>query len=127
MNRLTWICSLLACLLLSFAPNLLAATSRKAIETIRAVGPEGQGNADASKAWQQLAQSDATALVDILKAMDGANPLALNWLRSAVDTIAGRELSAGNKLPVVQLEKFLNQKSQHPRARRLAYELIAQS
>lgn len=95
------------------------------IQIIRAVGPEGRGNTEAAVAWQKLAAADANALPQILSAMDGANELALNWLRSAVDAIAGRELVAGRKLPVAALEKFVRDTKQHPRARRLAYELIA--
>jgi len=52
--------------------------------------------------------------------MDGANPLAANWLRAAVDTIAARE----KKLPIDALQKFLADQSHTPRARRLAFELI---
>ncbi len=97
------------------------------LESIRAVGPEGRGNAEAARAWKELGAADAGSLMIILGAMDGANDLAVNWLRAAVDTIAGRELAAGRKLPVAGLEKFLRDIQHHPRARRLAYELIAQA
>ncbi|HEY2952272.1 MAG TPA: hypothetical protein VGK40_06810 [Verrucomicrobiae bacterium] len=97
------------------------------IKVIRAVGPEGHGNAEATQAWKALSTSDAGSLLIILAAMDGANDLAVNWLRAAVDTIAGRELAAGRKLPVASLEKFVGDTTHHPRARRLAYELIAQA
>lgn len=90
------------------------------IVTLRAVGPEGQGNIAAVKAWRKLVQAEVAMLPEILTAMDGANPLAANWLRSAVDTIAARE----KKLPVAALKKFLADKNQNPRARRLAFELI---
>jgi hypothetical protein len=50
---------------------------------------------------------------------------SIGW-RAAVDTIAGRELAAGRALPVSDLEQFVRDTRQHPRARRLAYELIAQ-
>jgi hypothetical protein len=63
----------------------------------------------------------------ILAAMDGANELALNWLRAAVDSIAERQLAASRKLPVAPLERFLQDTRHHPRARRLAYELIARA
>ena len=95
----------LLALLFSFLGDqtLLAATVSDSIETIRAVGKEGQGNAAATKAWQRLAKAEASALPEILAAMDGANPLAANWLRAAVDTIAARE----GKLPLENLKKFL--------------------
>lgn len=104
-----------------------AATPSKSIKAILAVGAEGQGNTEAAAAWQELAKSNGSALVDILVAMSDASPVALNWLRSAVDTIAARELSGGRKFPVARLERFLADPSQHPKARRLAYELIAQA
>lgn len=106
-----------------------ASSSRLAepIQIIRAVGPEGRGNAEAAVAWQKLAAAEADDLSTILSAMDGANELALNWLRAAVDAIAAREQAAGRKLPVANLEKFVLDTKHHPRSRRLAYELIARS
>jgi hypothetical protein len=95
------------------------------IQIIRAVGPEGLGNARASEAWKQLASAHASELPTILAAMDGANELALNWLRAAVDSIASREEAAGRRLPIASLEAFIRDTKHHPRARRLAYELIA--
>jgi hypothetical protein len=94
------------------------------IKTIRAVGPEGLGNPQASAAWKDLSAAKASDLPAILAGMDGANELALNWLRAAVDSVAARELAAGRKLPVSALEKFINDTKHNPRARYLAYDLI---
>jgi len=113
---------------LSAGPALAASPKpADSINVLRAVGPEGLGNVQASQAWQQLSAADASALPAILTAMEGANDLALNWLRAAVDSIASRELAAGRKLPVAALEKFVRDTKHHPRARRLAYELIARA
>lgn len=97
-----------------------AASVSDSIKTIRAVGPEGQGNAAAAKAWQTLAQANATVLPEILRAMKDSSPLSANWLRAAVDTIAGRS----GELPQQALLDFLADQKQEPRARRLAFELI---
>lgn len=97
----------------------------KALSDLKAVAPEGKGNAPASAAWRKLAAADGKALLPILRAMDGANDYALNWLRSAVETIAQREASAGRSLPLAELQSFLGNTKNHPRARRLAYELVA--
>jgi hypothetical protein len=102
----------------------LAASVPEALRTLREVGPEGRGNAEAAEAWQQLSAADARSLPAILAGMDGANELALNWLRAAVDVVATRELSKGGKLPVNALEKFIKDTRHHPRGRRLAYELV---
>ena len=84
------------------------------LKTIRAVGPEGKGNAAAAQAWQSLAQVKPAALPQILAAMDGANPLAANWLRAAVDTIASRakdlpqmELMNGKILVVIEISRSI--------------------
>ena len=57
---------------------------------IRNVGPEGLGNAAASAAWQKVAAGDPEQLTVILQAMNGANALAQNWLRAAVEAVADR-------------------------------------
>lgn len=48
----------------------------EALEAVRVVGPEGRGNAEAAVAWKELAAGDATTLLPLLEAMDGANELA---------------------------------------------------
>ena len=97
------------------------------LKALRAIGTEGQGHREAIQASKQLSQADASQLPAILGGMQGAGKLADNWFRAAVETVAQRQLDAGGKLPVAALEEFLADTSQSPRARRLAYELIAQT
>jgi hypothetical protein len=118
--------ALLMAVLAATAPANAASLSRS-LDTIRAVGPEGKGNAEAAAAWKTVSAADSGELVTILKSMNGANELAANWLRSAVDTIAARELDAGKKLPVAALQKYLADTKNDPSARRLAYEVIARA
>ena len=94
------------------------------ITAIRAVGKRAKGHAAAIQAWQALSQLPATSLPEVLAGMDGANDLAVNWLRSAADTITQRHLEAKKTLPIKQLEEFISDTSHHPRARRTAYEII---
>lgn len=121
-----------ACLMMSlqFALRLADAAEVSVephLKAILAVGDMGRGNAEAAKAWQQLVQADAASLPDLLTALDGASPLAANWIRGAVDAIAERELNRGAKLPAAALEKFVRETSHTPRARRLAYEWLARA
>ncbi|MBI3860412.1 MAG: hypothetical protein HY290_00800 [Planctomycetia bacterium] len=95
------------------------------MKTIRAVGPEGKGHREAGQAWRRLSDADARALPEILAALDDANPLAANWLRSAAETIADRQMGRGQKLPVRELEAFLLDTSHVARGRRLAFDLLA--
>ncbi len=96
----------------------------EAIEAIKAVQNEGEGNEAAAAAWKQIIQGDATSVVPVLEAMNGSNGLASNWLISAAQAIVDRELSNGNALPLEQLGAFLMDTRQEARARRLAFELI---
>jgi len=117
---------LVATTLASTAMAGLAPQFAEALHVIRAVGPEGRGNVEASAAWKKLAMGKADTLLPILEGMDGANDYALNWLRAALDAIANRELSGGAKLPLPELGRFLLETRHHPRARRLAFELLTQ-
>jgi hypothetical protein len=52
---------------------------------IKAVGKEGAGNIEAAKAWKELVTQGPGVLTDVLGGMDDANPIAVNWLRGAVE------------------------------------------
>ena len=97
------------------------------LAVIRAVGPEGRGNAEASRAWRDVSRADQPAIPAILAAMDGANDFTANWLRAAVDAIASREASAAGQLPLAELGQFLLDTRHSPRARRMAFDLIART
>jgi tetratricopeptide (TPR) repeat protein len=99
--------------------------SQSALEALRQVDREGKGNRTAKDAWAELtAGANADQLPALLAAMDGAGPLAANWLRAAVDTVAERHMRQHGKLLTSPLEKFLSEKQHDQRARRLAYEWI---
>jgi hypothetical protein len=95
-----------------------------ALETVRAVAPQGQGHSAAALAMKTVSQASAGDLPQILAAMDGANPIATNWLRGAAEAVAQRAAAQG-RLPVGALEQFLADQRHSPRGRRLAYELVA--
>lgn len=98
-----------------------------AITAMRAVGPDGQGAEAAAKAWLSLCQADIAQVPDLLAAMDGANPLAKNWLRAAVDAVRDRGRAQGKPLPTAALEAFLKDKQHDPLARRFAYDLLTEN
>lgn len=86
-----------------------------------------QGDAAATAAWKKLAAADAAALPDLLAAMDGANDHAQNRLRAVVEAIAQREAAAGRRAKPADLEAFLLDTRHHPRARRMAFVMLAQA
>src|SRR4029077_18208292 len=102
-----------------------AADLDRNLATIRAVESEGRGNKEALIAWRALARCRAQDLPAILQAFDGANPLAVNYLRSMAETIAQKELEQKGQLPAAEIEKFVLDTNHDPHGRRLAFELLA--
>jgi hypothetical protein len=99
---------------------------KSAIHTIRRVGPEGKGSAEAAGAWKVLAKTPIEQLPLLLAGMDGATPLARNWIRAAVDDIVESAARGKKPLPTAALESFLADASHDPQARRLAFDLLVQ-
>ena len=114
----------LAALGLASLGQAAAGDFEKSLAALRAVGGEGQGNAAAGRALRHLAKGGSDTLPALLAGMDGANPFAANYLRGAVEVIAGNTLAKGGPLPVVELGEFLLNKSHDARPRALAFELI---
>lgn len=99
---------------------------KSAIHTIRRVGPDGKGSAEAARAWQVLVKTPIEQLPLLLAGMDRATPLARNWIRAAVDEIVDRAERGKKPLPAVALEGFLADTSHDSQARRLAFDLLVQ-
>ncbi len=97
-------------------------------EALQVLGRADFGNAsqvEAQRAWQAVAAKGAVEQIpEILAAMKEVGPLAENWLRAAVDTIAERELRETGSLPAELFESFTLDMKQAPRARRIAYEWL---
>jgi hypothetical protein len=91
---------------------------------IRAVGREGAGNREAAAAWKEVTSRGPEALPDVLAAMDGAGPVAANWLRVAADAIAERAVAGHQSLPTDRLEQFIKDTRHASAARRIAYEWL---
>ena len=74
-----------------------------------------------------LAKTPIEQLPLLLAGMDGATPLARNWIRAAVDEIVERAERGKKPLPTVALESFLADVRHDPQARwRLAFDLLVQ-
>jgi hypothetical protein len=96
-----------------------------AVEVLLAVGPEGKGHREAQAAWKTAAAAPTSRLVELLTALDKAGPLAANWLRSAVETVADRVPEAEQKPTAAELERLVVDVKHVPIARRLAFDIAA--
>jgi hypothetical protein len=92
--------------------------------TIRNIGPKGEGHAAAQEAWKSLATQPVSELVTVLNGFQGANKLATNWLRGAVDAIAQTAIDESTSLPQNDLQKFVIEHDNAPLARLTAYEWL---
>ena len=101
-----------------------AKSAEDAIAALVAVGPKGEGNEAASRAWPKVAELEPGELPALLEAMDKADGLGQNWLRAAVDAIVGNTLKQNGKLPEKELNQFLADVSHAATSRRLAFELL---
>jgi len=119
--------SIAAVLLLLAAMSAAGDDLQPLLTTLRAVGPNEAGHREAAQAWQKLVQADAQGLPVILAGLDGAGPLAANWIVTAADAVAQRHLQRGAKLPAADLERFVLDTRHAPRARRLAYEWLTRA
>lgn len=104
-----------------------AAEPADSLKAILAVSHDGKGAAEAQQAVKVLSASDADQLPAVLAAFKGANPLAGNYLRGVVETIADRTLRSGGKLPVAGLKSFVSERGNDARARSLAFDWLKQA
>ncbi|MCB1210696.1 MAG: hypothetical protein KDK97_15300, partial [Verrucomicrobiales bacterium] len=108
---------------LLWLPLAVHAATSPEIDAIHAVDREGKGNEAAAKAWASLAQSPGAELPALLAGMNGANPLAENWMRAAISVVADRAIAA-KEMPVAALKTFLLDTKNSPDARVAAFDLI---
>lgn len=117
---MTWL--ILAAALAAAPPDL-----QGPIAALRAVGPDGKGSLEAARAWPTVATAEVSRLPELLAGMDGANTVARNWLRAAVDQVLAKAHAEKKALPEPELEAFVRDTKHDPKARRLAYELLAEA
>ncbi|MEO2047717.1 MAG: hypothetical protein ABGX16_14225 [Pirellulales bacterium] len=107
-------------------PTVASEQFDAALQSLRRVGAGTVSQSEIQHAWNIVAQGKADQITTILAAMDDIGPLAENWLRAAVDTIAERELRNSKRLPKEELRQFVIDLSNPSRARRTAFEWLIQ-
>ena len=103
---------------------LHAESLQSQIDIIKQVNKEGKGHKQAISAFKSLIQSGPEVLLPLAEQFQNANPLASNWLRNAFEAIADRAIREGKTLPGKELELFVEDTKQDPRARRMVYDWI---
>lgn len=108
----------------TWLPAQESGSVQQAIAKVAAVRNGGFGHEAAMEGWKVLGDTDVKSVPLILAAVQTEQPIAANWLRSAVDQILDRQMKAGKPLPLDRLEMIVFDDAYAPRARRMAYEWL---
>jgi hypothetical protein len=123
-----WLCRLalfVPMTLLVVSPAFAQADDlERELAAIAQAGPQGAGSPAARIACDAISTRGAEVLPRVLAAMDSANPVAANWLRTAYEAIVAREMARENpRLPLQGLWAFVADPKHSGKARRLALAL----
>lgn len=117
-----WCLAALMCL----SPLTLPGGDAPLSNDIGIVAKQGRGSVEGRAAWERLSNAGPEALLPILRAMNGADTTASNWLRTAADRIVTDLRARGRALPWIELLQFARDERHAGRARRWALELVEQ-
>jgi hypothetical protein len=95
-----------------------------AIATLLKAEPAAAGSDEIRQAWRAVSQWPPERLTEVLEATEEANPVALNWFRTAIDRMMEQP---GFKMPVDELQKVVLDRQRNYSTRRIAWELIESS
>ncbi|GAB6186980.1 hypothetical protein [Thermopirellula anaerolimosa] len=84
----------------------------------------GVGQSQAAAAYDRVVAAGLPAVLPLLRSADEANPIALNWILSAVDRILADARRSGAALPRDGLQAFVSDRSQRDKARFLAWDWL---
>ena len=98
----------------------------EAIKTIQNVKLNGEGNVAAIAAVKTLSSAPANQLPNILAAMTKGNDIANNWLRAAAESVVDRAKASNASLPIDHLQKLLDDSTNPPRGREMAFALLVE-
>lgn len=118
-------------LFLGSVPSVVAQETPALLKEIQAIGKQGIGSPAARAAWDKVVARGPGAIPLILEAMDTADTVVANWLRTAferiVETERGKSGLQGSKgIDAEALLAFVKDPKRQGRARRLALELLDQ-
>ena len=97
---------------------------QKSIETVHAIGAEGEGHVAAQAAIRSLEAAPIEGLGIILSGIRDDKPLSRNWLRSAAASIVDRNKEVTGKVPAEMLAAFVADLKNPPGGRFAAFELL---
>ena len=105
----------------SFLLCQLSGQEQELINALTKVDSKGTGNEQAVQAWPAVKKLNASSIPKLLEAMNQANDLGDNWIRSAISELMDRE---GSGFPEDRILSFLKNDGNTGSSRKLAFEII---
>ncbi len=99
----------------------LRGQEKELIEALIQVGAKGKGNEAAVRSWPAVQKLNASSVPSLLQAMNKANDLGDNWIRSAISEILDRDQSG---FPEKEILAFLKADQNTGSSRKFAFEII---
>jgi hypothetical protein len=85
----------------------------------------GRGSPEGRAAWERLSEAGPEVLLPLLEAMNTADTVRANWLRTAFDRAVEREMkTGGKKIDVDGVLAFVRDARKQGRVRRLALDVV---
>ena len=97
------LCALVGCV----TPSVDKAALDADLEVLRRVHKEGEGNDEATAAWNRVKSAGPDALPVVVKSLDGVGRLTANWIRTAADAIFEDAVQRKRSIPRESLEKIV--------------------
>lgn len=107
--------------ILSLTTEVARADVKDDLKILTSVDHRAAGNIEARAAYTSLVKNDRDVLPQVLKAMNGANPLAENYLGSAFQVIVAE---GEGELPLKELTAYLHDQTNNQKARAMVFELF---
>ena len=99
----------------------LPGQEKKLIDALIQIGAKGTGNEKAIQAWPAIQKLNASSVPKLLQAMNKANDLGDNWIRSAISEILDRDKTG---FPEKQILAYLINDRNTGSSRKLSFEII---
>ncbi len=93
----------------------------KLADSLIGIQAKGKGNDKAVQSWKEVSKLSVSAIPKLLHAMNQANNLGDNWIRSAIAEILDHDHSI---YPEKEIQDFLKSKKNTGSSRKLAFEII---
>ncbi|MCD8535264.1 MAG: hypothetical protein LR011_10965 [Verrucomicrobia bacterium] len=94
------------------------------IDSLHAIGPEGEGNEAAMESWGHLSTLPIPAIPTLIEGLRDGSLIGNNWIRLAIQTVMDSQSSAFDDQTALNLIRMVTDQSLSATSRHEAYQVI---